>query len=330
MLQRKTVFVIGAGASQEFNLPVGTVLAEKISKKLDVKFDHWKQTTGDSELFDSIRQAFHQEAKEYQKAGWLIRDGIILANSIDDFLHVHRHDARVVAMGKAAIAKCILEAERSSKLHYSMRDEQSTINFAACADTWLVKLMRLLGRGVAHADRGTIFDRCAFIVFNYDRCIEHFFIHALSRFYNIDQAESKEIVSKAIIYHPYGTPGALKDVPFGSDRSDWARLATAIKTYTETVEASEIRQAISDAAQFVFLGFAYHDQNMSLLAEKASLDPKSIIGTAYQRSESDVKVITTQAANWIKPPYRNLMLKNFQIRNDLTASTALDYFSKSL
>lgn len=113
MLKQKTVFVVGAGASKEFNLPVGVDLAITISGKLNVLFDDFGRdiTAGDRDLFNNVTKTHSQELSHYQKAAWLIRDGIILAHSIDDFLDVHQHDRRVVTYGKAAIAKCILEAE---------------------------------------------------------------------------------------------------------------------------------------------------------------------------------------------------------------------------
>lgn len=335
MLRQQTVFVIGAGASNEFELPIGTKLAQIISQKLDIRFDSWKNlATGDQELFDAIRQHANGEAGKFQQSGWLIRDGIILANSIDDFLDAHRHDARVVRMGKVAIAKSIIEAERTSKLHYTVRNAGDTINFADCADTWLVKLMRLLVRGVTHNDRKRIFDNCSFIVFNYDRCIEHFLVHALSRFYSMENEESNQIVAKAKIFHPYGTPGPLvgapQPVPFGTSHADWYKLGDAIKTYTETVEAAEIKEAVRAARQIVFLGFAYHDQNMNLLADQESLKAKTIFGTAYERSESDVAAVAQQIRDWIDPTYQITMANRIHIHPTLTASQVFDYFSKSL
>jgi hypothetical protein len=336
MLRKKTVFVIGAGASSEFNLPVGVELAKKISEKLNVKFSNpfddsrGYHQSGDHDLFDSVRRAFPEQGNHYHQAGLRIRDAVILASSIDDFLHVHRHDQRVVNFGKAAIVKCILEAEQSSKLYFSIRNSQSTISFGECADTWLVKLMRLLVRNRSHGDRANFFDQSAFVIFNYDRCIEHFFIHALSKFYSIPPEEGAEIVSSARFYHPYGTPGLLNKVSFGIDRADWANLANEIKTYTETVEAGDIKRAIREAEQIVFLGFAYHDQNMSLLADDDSLPTKTIVGTAYKRSDSDVRAISAQIAAWGNSNSAMRANADFAIRNDLTASDIFDYFSKSL
>ena len=41
-------------------------------------------------------------------------------------------------------------------------------------DTWLVKFMYMLGRGVPKENVREIFDNVSFIVFNYDRCVEFF------------------------------------------------------------------------------------------------------------------------------------------------------------
>lgn len=337
MLRKKTVFIIGAGASHEFDLPVGVELAKKISEKLNVKFSNAyadrrsSHESGDHDLFESIRRAAPQgEGGEYQKAGWRIYNAVILASSIDDFLHAHRHDERMVSCGKAAIIKCILEAERDSKLHFSIRNSESTIRFGECADTWLVKLMRLLVRNRSHADRAKFFEQSAFVIFNYDRCVEHFFIHALSKFYSIPVEEASKIVGDAIIYHPYGTPGLLNEVAFGAERTDWAQLASKIKTYTETVDAGDIKQAIQNAEQIVFLGFSYHDQNMSLLADDDSLLAKTVVGTAYKRSDSDVRNIKAQIAAWGNANSAMRVNADFEIRNDLMASDVFDYFSKSL
>ncbi len=43
----KTVFVIGAGASKEANLPTGIELKDKISALLDIRFDWHDQKSGD-------------------------------------------------------------------------------------------------------------------------------------------------------------------------------------------------------------------------------------------------------------------------------------------
>jgi hypothetical protein len=338
--------VVGAGASKEFGLPVGSELAAEISKKLDINFDRFGREvlSGDGELFEDIRRQFPKEAREYQLAGWFIRDGIILASSIDDFLHVHQHDQRIVNYGKAAIAKCILEAERSSLLHFdpttAMAHELATIDFRECSNTWLVKLMRLLGRGLPHADRHKIFDQSKFIIFNYDRCVEHFFINALQRFYNIEHTEAISILMKAEIIHPYGTTGELDGImgvsaraPFGAETADYLAIGSkTLKTYTERVESERIKEVIREAGQIVFLGFAYHDQNLRLLADGGSLHERPMIGTALGMSPNDTKITKAQLHSWFSPrPSNEFRLGEItEMEMHLGCSQLFDSYSKSL
>jgi hypothetical protein len=91
MFNRQTLFVVGSGASADVGMPVGTQLASKIGKKLDIRFELGGEHigSGDLELFQHIRSAFRENAREYQHVGWLIRDGIALSQSIDDFLDLH-------------------------------------------------------------------------------------------------------------------------------------------------------------------------------------------------------------------------------------------------
>jgi hypothetical protein len=349
VLRGKTTFVVGAGASKEFGLPLGTELALKISDKLNVLFDGRGREIleGDRDLFYNVARGAGQEQNlnPWQQAAWLIRDGIILAHSIDDFLDAHQHDRRVVEYGKAAIAKCILEAESESTLFFD-RSARSvipgrppTIDMRQCASSWLAGLMRLLVRRTPYVDRARILDQCSFVIFNYDRCVEHFFLHALQRFYNISEKEACEIVGGARIYHPYGMPGELESLggagqrsAFGAVKADFYKLGnTALKTYTDSVESDEIWKAVREAEKVVFLGFGFHDQNMSVLAGDQTLGVKSMLGTAFEMSESDVNVVRGQIGGWaLAEDVRRLMVDQIELRNSLKASDIFKFYSKSL
>ncbi len=56
----KTVYVVGAGASFEANLPTGKELKEEIASLLNIKFDFHTQMSGDH----SIQQALREFTKE--------------------------------------------------------------------------------------------------------------------------------------------------------------------------------------------------------------------------------------------------------------------------
>jgi hypothetical protein len=104
----------------------------------------------------------------YLRAGQLIRGGIQLANSIDDFIDLHQDNEPLKLCGKLAIVRSILEAEGKSKLRIT-GERPRLEDFTAMADAWLVKLFKLLTRGVPKARAASAFSNVAFINFNYDR-----------------------------------------------------------------------------------------------------------------------------------------------------------------
>lgn len=66
-------------------MPIGTQLASKIGEKLDIRFELGGEHigSGDLELFQHIRSAFRDNARDYQHVGWLIRDGMHWPNRKD-------------------------------------------------------------------------------------------------------------------------------------------------------------------------------------------------------------------------------------------------------
>jgi hypothetical protein len=334
MFRKKTVFIVGAGASAELGLPVGSQLAKRISTKVDIRFDRGINPvgTGDLQLFHQITNNRQQYANEFQQAALLIRDGILLSRSIDDFLDLHRNDPRVMLYGKAAIVRCILEAERGSKLYF---DQHNGVEFdpKKLSETWLVKFMQMLTPGIARESVSEIFENVAFIIFNYDRCIEYFLLHALRTVYGITPEEAKSALDDLEIIHPYGAIN--KSVPFGSTQAIWLQLIDGIKTYTEQVDASDITGRIAarlhDASHIIFLGFAYHEQNMLLLRPQTELRAnKSVFGTALGMSDSDVGVTATQIDAWFEGHYgRHQPASITKIENKLACADLFDYYAKS-
>jgi hypothetical protein len=47
VIRHKTLFVIGAGAGHDIDMPLGSKLSDEIGCKLDIKFDFHKQISGD-------------------------------------------------------------------------------------------------------------------------------------------------------------------------------------------------------------------------------------------------------------------------------------------
>lgn len=204
-------------------------------------------------------------------------------------------------VGKAAIIRSILLAERGSHLHVSSSNANNTLDLMKVHTSWLTRLMRVLGPGRKAPDVEHVLDDVTFINFNYDRCLEHFLMHALHLQYGITKDKAKQIVGNATIIHPYGWVGPLERVPFGGiehGRLDYLELAKQIKTYTEQVEEEStlfsMQDVIREADCIVFLGFAYHSQNMKLLFGKHAVPKKTIpiFGTAVGMSEADTSEVT--------------------------------------
>src|SRR5712692_6802353 len=124
-----TVFVVGAGASEEAGLPIGKELVDDIVNRLGYAVIHGSVSeSGDRDILDVLQQYAQDRAgiNSFLEAARRVCDGAVYSNSIDSFIDVHRDDANIQVCGKLAIAKSILEAESKSKLYIDRRG----VNFA--------------------------------------------------------------------------------------------------------------------------------------------------------------------------------------------------------
>ena len=337
MFKRRTLFILGAGASAEVGFPVGAELASTIAKKMDIGFKNGLEPlgAGDFSLFGHVVNSRRNELKEFQQAAWLIRDGIALQRSIDDFLDIHRANERLLTLGKAAIVKSILEAEKKSKLYFKPNFYESRFDPLRVANTWFVRLAQVLGRGIQKDDVATkLFANVSFLIFNYDRCVEHFLKNAVERLYGVKPQDAEAIVKQLRIIHPYGT--IPLEIPFGGEENcdyHYVKLAEGIKIYTEQVSEEstliQIADEVASAQCIVFLGFAYHGQNMAMLRPAERLPPKPIFGTAFGMSAADVEVVKHQVSSFFKftPALREKMVR---LENGLKSADLFDSYSKSL
>lgn len=147
-LKRRTVFILGAGASKEFGLPLGSDLQLKISKMMDMRFEYRTQKSGDTQIYNLARQFFGNEDANLVPSSWLIRDGLRLTDSIDNFMEKHSQNKAVQLLGKLAIAKSISEAERRSLLFVDKSNTYNKLDLDQLSETWAVKLFRHIQRGI--------------------------------------------------------------------------------------------------------------------------------------------------------------------------------------
>lgn len=303
----QTTFVIGAGASAEFGLPTGVGLITSMRGALDIKVEMGSQVRRGSEwIFETLRSNYGRDVSEYLRRARVIARGIAFSRSIDDFLYNHGEDDLVVFVGKMAIAQAILTAERSSILA-SVGERRGDGRLVKLPDsarkTWMGELLSHLQVGVRKSEVDKIFQGISFINFNYDRCLEHFFYHALQESYDIESSRAADIVSNMNIVHPYGRVGILpwegkpgSSVSFGATHghADLKLVAGGIRTLTEQQTDRDIErivdQFVSDARRIVFLGFGFHQQNMEILNRRRRKNNVDIFGTVCGTSKSDQEI----------------------------------------
>lgn len=317
-MNTKTVFVIGAGASKEVDLPTGYELKEIIARLLNMRFDFNRQISGDHLIANALRSHVRTpEGREgdinpYLHESWHIKDALPLAISIDNFIDSQRGNKKIAICGKLAIVRSILNAEKGSMLHFEKYSNNAEINFSSLEKTWYLPFFQLLTENCKVDDLEDRFKSVTLIIFNYDRCVEHFLFNALQKYYRVSEVEAANIIKNINIYHPYGSVGSLpwhdseERMEFGAEpnANQLLSLTHKIKTFTEGTDPNasnivSIREHICRASKLIFIGFAFHKLNMVLISPDNCEGAESIkcYATTFGISNSDTVEINKQISN---------------------------------
>ncbi len=348
MFKTKTVFIVGAGASKEFGLPTGAELKKAISDSLNITFpDGYHQTSGDRVIVEALRRYSRDPSNgrdgninPFLHAARMVRDAMPQAISIDNFIDAHRNDKNINLIGKMAIVREILLAEAKSKIYFSTKKDSALSLFRDTEETWLSMLFKIASEGVSTEQVESIFENISFIIFNYDRCVEHYLSLSLQNYYRLNEFTANKIIDRVRFIHPYGQVGFLPwqnrstGVVFGEggeNAENIISIAQKIKTFTEQLEDNMIAEAmgrtIQNSEKLVFLGFAYHEMNMQLMAPAARSAISKVFGTAKGMSKSDVIEVDNYIVNFLKNRRDNI---DIEIRNDLTCFQLFKDYWRSL
>jgi hypothetical protein len=311
MFRAKTVFVIGAGASVEVGLPVGADLLTQIVTLTHFGFQYGQQTLGDHDIVAALKIILN-EGREVEKlnahlpAGRQLGTSAKQAISIDNVIDA-LEDPRVELVGKLGIAKAILMAEGSSLKFKLSERHPSVLDVSNFSSTWYGSLTKLLTENIRKSEVGELFSNFEIINFNYDRCLEHYLPYSLAEYYGLSVEKIRDITQTLVVHRPYGMAGRLPwqklsgpGVGFGeSDARQLAEVAQQLRTFTERVEEraelKAMKASIAKADRIIFLGFAFHRQNVQLLAQKVQPHTE-IVATALKISKSDKSVIEDELA----------------------------------
>ncbi len=317
MFRAKTVLVIGAGASVEVGLPMGPELLKKIVDLTHISFDQFsRQITGDRDIVDALKICLdegHEFSKlnEHLKAARKLGQSAKQALSIDNIIDA-LEDPQVELVGKIGIVRAILKSEAASPIFKAIHQSRSDdINLSLFEKSWYFSLTQLLTENIRASQINSIFDNLEIINFNYDRCLEHYLPISLASYYGLKPEAFREIIQGLTIHRPYGVAGRLPwqngsapSVDFGEGSpKELAEVASQVRTFTERIEEGDelaaMRASIASADRVVFLGFAFHRQNVALLSQKMQ-DHAEIVATTFNISRSDQSVIKDELAKAFK------------------------------
>ncbi len=179
-----------------------------------------------------------------------------------------------------AIAACLITAEHRCQVLKQSRPG-AMIDLAQSEKSWLGRLFKhVMAPGVSKSNIERLFEHASFVVFNYDRCIEHYFEHAVASHFSVDLRRAADFVRDNLkIVHPYGYLGELHgdaSLSFGHEFYPEAAatgegifaISQRLLTFTESQKAqgAEARALLEKALRVVFLGFGFGDQNVELLS----------------------------------------------------------------
>lgn len=335
--------VVGAGASSEYELPLGSTLREKIVSALKQRSPGGN--VADQDLYYAMTELVKVDPDcpgnitPYIRAIENINDSLCQSPSIDNFINSHQGDKRIEVCGKLAIAKCILDAERNSDLYFDDRvpwhDRGGKIDFNSVANTWLNSFFKLITQDCSFPRLKERFGTIALIVFNYDRCVEHFLLNSIINFYRVTEQQAADALSAAEIYHPYGSIGPLSKtqdgaITFGqkSDHPTLIKAVSSIRTFSESItmaseQAFRIKKLVATSEILLFLGFGYIPLNMRLLAATDGQFPPNhgtrIFATTLGVSSYDKLRISSELKNFSRSPVP---------RPNLTDSSAANLFNE--
>jgi virulence-associated protein VapD len=299
MITKRTVLVLGAGASMPYGFPSGETLIEEIKNELNAYTNK-----------NSI-SSLYVNASTNNLAGVLLRSGFNGSQinhfveslkdssqySIDSFLE---HRVEFIEIGKMSIAYLISQHEQKSlEFLNSNIDIQNQKNWYK----YLWNIMKTSFESM-HSNLLTI------ITFNYDRSFEYFLYIAIKGLYGKEHEACKDLIKKFPILHVHGCLGdifskANLHTNYGvvlNDATQLKEVSASIKIVHDKIDEAEMfksaREYIEAATYVYFLGFGYGTENVERLKLKKSLSFPSIKkGTAYGLTDHEIRKIKANLEN---------------------------------
>ncbi len=269
MLKRRTVLVLGAGASAPFGFPTGAKLSQMVwgIRGNGIGLRLLKDLGYSDREIDDFCNQFYFSGR----------------GSIDAFLE-HRPD--LLEIGKHFIAILVGAFEQEVSLFSFERN-------------WLRYVYGNLNAKFDEFEQNQL----SFITYNYDRSVEHFLFTAFQQGYKAAERECEELAKKIPVIHLHGSLGNLSwqkgKTPrlyvAPTDGVEVRAAAREIKIIHEDItdgrdaDFDYAKRLLKAAERIVIMGFGYDKTNMERLGMNASINC-DMIGSCVGMSNREKEV----------------------------------------
>lgn len=312
MIDKETVFILGAGASHPYGYPTGKGLRTYICDNFAGQFQRIfgrLQLKGHAAMLEAKADQFTKTFKNSSTP------------SIDLFLSRNKQFSDI---GRLAIISSLLHFEHESKFREDIEEQDQD---------WYSYLYQRMTSSLIEPDGYKKFgnNQIIFITFNYDRSLEHFLYESLKN--SFSEAGDDEIAAefkKIPIYHIFGKIKALpwedkfegidyvtrdKESPY--DRFSFETLqkwSSNIRIVHEEIPSnlSHIIGNITNGKRVFFLGFGYAPENLEILKASGNQTMgQEIYGTALNFSDMEIlrtekKLVENLKSNGLSPRMKNM------------------------
>ncbi len=276
MIKKRTVFILGAGASSPYGFPIGKDLNREILTYpwVDI-FKNFQENKIWNHIFNKYGE---EEVKSFIET---LRKN---KNTPIDVFCEYRSD--YIEIAKALISLTLIKYEIENNLYLEKSEED-----------WCQYLFNEM------KDHNMQNNNVSFITYNYDRSFEYYFINKIKTVLNKDDNYIRNFFKVNPVLHLHGILGELPlisdvDSRNYNDFNDPTNLdlcISKIKTIHEDNDHDQVfkfaRELLYNAEIICFLGFGYDQKNIERLTAPGLLAGKTIYGTTYGFTASQIQRI---------------------------------------
>jgi hypothetical protein len=291
LISKPTVFILGAGAHCPYGLPDGGSLYNQIIEILPPKTKPRQLGVLGTSLNDLYVILYGQriplpEARLVDFRNAMLGGGF---PSIDSFMYEHRKVEGFQDIGRLVVPYILRPLEFKERFLRGTVIGKTGADGRKVDQDWMSYLFQLMRDGTDGIQDFLKQNQVAFITFNYDRTLEHFFYLRLKHTFHLEQAEAIAAMKRIEIKHVYGSfgdydPDTVKDdaLEAKSLQAAGSNIHLMYEQRGENPNVERAKQMLhTHYGRWVFLGFAFDAANIKVLGLDEAASNLHISATRY-------------------------------------------------